>query len=341
MRSRADGDQLFGDRVKPLSNRFAPLREMKDFPHGIDMLEVTIYQHWMGHLEQQIIKDPWSPRACGWQYMEQLDNHMEEVLVINTADLQSIGRFQGAVRFRSDKLASEIMSLPSKFIARETAEEDPSYKQLIPYIILTRGGLPLFYRRTKSGGEARLHGKVSYGFGGHINPIDTEPGGSTADRVYRGALRELNEELEITGKGRENIEMVGLVNDETTPVGAVHLGLVHCMEICETAGVMAREKEVELLGFMHTAWARQYDNWESWTNLCASQQMHNHEPFVHLPVQINRDALRVKLLQYINTAAASGLAKLSEAAFGGVCIPVSRDAVEIYADDRYLGEFHD
>ena len=198
---------------------------------------------------------------------------MEKVLVVSTADLRAIGRFEGAVGFTGDELPDKILGLPSKFIDRDDAENDPSYKQIIPYCVVIRGGLPLFYRRTKSGGESRLHGKVSCGFGGHINPVD---GASDTEAQVRGAVhRELSEELCIAGT-KWSPDLVGVVNDESTPVGAVHLVLVFRLYLHPYGGVHATEKEIELLGFMSPKDAQHFTPWENWTRLCVDRQLHEN-----------------------------------------------------------------
>ena len=99
---------------------------------------------------------------------------------------------------------------------RGDAEEDPTYKQVIPYLVLRDGERWFLMRRTRAGGDARLHDLWSIGVGGHLNPGDGDLEG--------GLRREWAEEL--VADFVPEFEPVGLLNDDTTPVGAVHVGLV-------------------------------------------------------------------------------------------------------------------
>jgi predicted NUDIX family phosphoesterase len=102
------------------------------------------------------------------------------------------------------------------FRPRAEMEEDPAFKQLIPYVVLRDGGNYFLMRRTRAGADRRLHDLWSIGIGGHVNPIDST--------LEAGLLREWTEELE-TGFIPE-FRFVGLLNDDTTDVGRVHLGAV-------------------------------------------------------------------------------------------------------------------
>ena len=105
-------------------------------------------------------------------------------------------------------------------------------------------------RRLSQGGESRLHDKLSIGVGGHINPEDLEeelspaptptPAGRARDPVAAGTRREIAEELEI--RGTYALRSVGILNDDTNPVGAVHVGLVQVLAV--DGSVTIREREV-------------------------------------------------------------------------------------------------
>ncbi|MGA2256039.1 MAG: hypothetical protein ABSG53_15440 [Thermoguttaceae bacterium] len=103
-------------------------------------------------------------------------------------------------------------------------EIDPSYKQLIPYVIFMHRNVDqpaIFqYTHTKGQGEARLHGKHSVGIGGHISTFD-----GIAHPYHDGMKRELEEEVSINTP--YTTRRVGLINDDSTEVGSVHLGIVH------------------------------------------------------------------------------------------------------------------
>ena len=120
------------------------------------------------------------------------------------------------------------------FVERRHAERDPSLKQVIPYALLEREGAIFLMRRLPKGGEARLHGKLSVGVGGHINPID-----GAEDALEAGLRREIEEEVAVGGPW--SASAVGILNDAATPVGAVHFGLVY--RVRTDAAVEVREKD--------------------------------------------------------------------------------------------------
>ena len=112
------------------------------------------------------------------------------------------------------------------FKPRAGVEEDPSFKQIIPYVIVRHRGRLFLVQRSTEGGETRLHGKYSIGVGGHINRGDVE---GALDVIAAGLKRELEEELLIRGTWRAR--PVGVLNDDGNPVGQVHFGLVHVVEV--------------------------------------------------------------------------------------------------------------
>lgn len=113
------------------------------------------------------------------------------------------------------------------FLPRSIAEKSPEYKQIIPYGFITNGEKILSYQRTKKSGENRLHDNFSIGFGGHINPEDTDNIKENFDIFANAFHRELNEELEW-GRDIDQYEssIVGIINDNSNSVGEVHLGIV-------------------------------------------------------------------------------------------------------------------
>lgn len=192
----------------------------------------------------------------------------EEVLVIPRALLDEIGAFSG---IRSGDIEPAISRLldPANhfFMDRATAEDDPTHKQIIPYCIIRCGDRILNYTRGKAGGEARLHALRSVGVGGHINPIDTG-GGRTGPDAYQAAVeRELSEELifEVPHQNR----IIGLLNDESNPVGQVHLGIVHLIDV-ESDAVHSNEDALADLTFTPLADLNGplFDRLETWSQAC-------------------------------------------------------------------------
>jgi predicted NUDIX family phosphoesterase len=107
------------------------------------------------------------------------------------------------------------------FRPRHEVEQDPAWQQIIPYLALFDGPRVFLMRRTKAGGDERLHERYSIGIGGHINPGDEDPLG--------GLAREWREELVADFTPR--FEPLGVLNDDDDPVGAVHLGLVFSADV--------------------------------------------------------------------------------------------------------------
>lgn len=122
------------------------------------------------------------------------------------------------------------------FVEREYAERSPHLKQIIPYALVCVGDEVLVVKRLKKGGESRLHDKLSIGIGGHINPVDATDAapeqlavGAESNLFTAATVRELTEELTLTGDF--TARTVGLLNDDSNPVGAVHLGLVQVVQL--------------------------------------------------------------------------------------------------------------
>ncbi|MEX1118172.1 MAG: hypothetical protein WEB60_05190 [Terrimicrobiaceae bacterium] len=171
----------------------------------------------------------------------------ENVLVVPRALFDQLGAFQGLSKDPKPYLDKFLDRGQNLFMARSQAEEDPSFKQLIPYAVFVHDGKILHYVRGGSSGEKRLVAKGSVGIGGHVN--DTDVGGSSvdADTYHNAVRREIAEELVIGGAWSERI--VALINDDSTEVGSVHLGVVHLVTL-ETGDVAAGEKAIAGLQFL-------------------------------------------------------------------------------------------
>jgi predicted NUDIX family phosphoesterase len=173
----------------------------------------------------------------------------EQVLVVPRSLFERAGAFQG---FSGDTAAYLPLLLDpanTSWRPRATVEEDPSFKQLIPYCVLAwrdADGRPHYFAYTRGGGqsEARLRAKRSVGIGGHISSTDGEHGDDTS--YDAGMRRELAEEIAIGGGWTSRC--LGLINDDSNPVGQVHLGIVHLLEL-ERPEVASRESELVECGF--------------------------------------------------------------------------------------------
>jgi predicted NUDIX family phosphoesterase len=193
----------------------------------------------------------------------------EQVLVVPTELFHELGHFQG-FSADVDRYLGELLSpRNTSYRPRSEMEADPSFKQLIPYVIFTTraagGGLLVFqYTRGKGQGEARLHSKRSVGVGGHISIDDR-----TCDDMVpyaEGMRRELEEEVAIDCPYTQRC--VGLINDDETPVGRVHLGVVHLVEL-ERPSIKPREAELVDCGFAPvTELLADLSRFETWSQYC-------------------------------------------------------------------------
>lgn len=163
---------------------------------------------------------------------------------------------------------------------RGALEEDERFRQIIPYVIVRQNGRILTYIRGASGGEARLHGKLSIGVGGHIDHHDvlyTSTGRiALAESVSEAAAREVAEEIgiqnQLGGYGVKKLSRMiawkGLLIDHSDAVGRVHVGIVGIIDLPETDVVSAREDSQESLDFFTVDELRsEADRLESWTRL--------------------------------------------------------------------------
>ena len=192
----------------------------------------------------------------------------EQILVIPTEIIEAIGTIDGFTtdvdRFLKPILASDKLA----FRPRSQMETDPSYKQLIPYVLLQykdSAGQPFLftYTRGKGQGEARLHAKRSIGIGGHISEEDAAGG---ADPYETGMRRELDEEVTIRSEFRET--RMGLIYDSSTEVGQVHLGVVHRFELVRP-DVKSNEDDLSHTSFVSIEELKKdRDRLEVWSQLC-------------------------------------------------------------------------
>ncbi len=190
----------------------------------------------------------------------------ENVLVVRRSLLEELGSFQG-LNFKPQQYIGALLSRGNNFfLPRSQAENDPSHKQIIPYALIVHGETVLHYVRGKKAGEQRLVAKGSIGIGGHMNDSD-ESLFAWDEKAYRaGVEREVGEEVRIDASFDDQI--VALLNDDTTEVGRVHLGIVHVFRLAEPK-VQKREAMITNLSFLSRdeLMARR-DTLESWSQLC-------------------------------------------------------------------------
>jgi predicted NUDIX family phosphoesterase len=188
------------------------------------------------------------------------DKALERVLVIPTAVFAAAGTFQGFTPRVDHYLPRLLDPRHQSYRPRGEVETDPSFKQIVPYVVLRWGEQVFHYTRGKRATETRLQALRSIGVGGHISAGDS----NLFDSPYREAMfREVAEEvcLETTYEER----CLGLINDDSTAVGQVHLGIVHVFELAEPK-VRRREQALTRAGFDPLAELQsQREEFETWS----------------------------------------------------------------------------
>ena len=195
-----------------------------------------------------------------------MNQPQENVLVVRRSLFDELGSFHG-LNFGPEKYLSALLSRGNNFfLPRAQAENDPSYKQIIPYALIAYGDTVLHYVRGKKAGEQRLVAKGSIGIGGHMNDTD-ESLFAWDENAYRaGVEREVDEEIKIESPFEDRI--VALLNDDTTEVGRVHLGIVHVFRLAEPK-VQKREAMITNLAFLNKEeLVARREHLETWSQLC-------------------------------------------------------------------------
>jgi predicted NUDIX family phosphoesterase len=205
----------------------------------------------------------------------------EKIAVVPVTLFEECGYFEG---FNADIDAYVRLLKPAlvRFKPREAMEEDPTWKQLIPYVILTKtlGDHEVYfsYQRGKGQGEERLHGKHSIGVGGHVNDEDC---GTHGDPFMAGLWREIFEEVMLTPvmdpltSAKQEIvvpqyklKRVGFVNDDKDDVGKVHLGVV-CKLYVDKFTVQPAETDMDNVRWWDLETLRKgRESYEGWSQIC-------------------------------------------------------------------------
>lgn len=188
----------------------------------------------------------------------------EKVLCFKRELFEKLGVFQGISLDVTKYLPVVTATSEVVYINRSEAEQDRRYKQLIPYALIICGDKILRYRRGKGGQETRLHGLYSVGVGGHISEEDNglfNPGVGYHDAMRR----ELIEEVDIDATK----EMaVGVINDDSSEVGFVHLGIVHIVPVPDES-VANRRSGIVSPEFVPISEAvKNAEAYESWSRFC-------------------------------------------------------------------------
>jgi len=192
---------------------------------------------------------------------------MEElVFAFPTDELWKLMTYKkkGLIKENSEVLKRIVQN--GLFLRRSELEEDPSFKQIIPYAIISNNESFYLFRRTSKQTEKRLQNKFSLGVGGHMNPDDSME--SKEQYLIDELKRELYEEVKLlNGCLIEDIEFIGFINDDTISVGSVHIGLLYNIHVSN------KEVYINETDKMTADWidkpnlAEFYEGMETWTKI--------------------------------------------------------------------------
>lgn len=181
------------------------------------------------------------------------------VLAVATDLVLGSGISQGFTRGSLEDVRPLVTA--ARYLPRDELEEDPRQKQVIPYVVLTYQDRVFAYRRGRGSSEKRLVALTSVGIGGHLEWSDDSLFGDALTGYLRGARREVEEEIVVSTTWTERV--AGFINDDSSDVGRVHLGVVHVWDLAEPA-VRPRERKIAGAGFKPTSSVAKLSDLEGW-----------------------------------------------------------------------------
>jgi predicted NUDIX family phosphoesterase len=152
------------------------------------------------------------------------------------------------------------------FRKRSELEEDPSFKQIIPYAVITFGDSFYLFKRSTGQREKRLHNLFTLGAGGHMNP----GGAMEPDEQYLTdeLKRELSEEIRLLNGCRiEEIQFIGFINDDTIPVGRFHTGLLYNIRVSNKEVYINETEKMTAEWVEKSNLAEFYEGMETWSRI--------------------------------------------------------------------------
>lgn len=190
----------------------------------------------------------------------------EQILAIPTENVWNILNYQekGVIKALDVDIMDKLL-LHGVFRPRNILEEDPSYKQIIPYAVICYGNEVYMFRRLNKQTEARLHNKCSLGVGGHMNPYGDK---IDIDYLHHELEREMHEEVKL-GEGCEIVSMkpVGFINDDLSEVGKVHLGVLYHITVSNNHIEINETEKMTGEWVAISDLAKYYGNMETWSQL--------------------------------------------------------------------------
>lgn len=190
---------------------------------------------------------------------------MDKLVLVVPANIIEENRFQGYVAKGEGQLSTLLVPSNHLFMSRAQAEQDTRYKQLIPYVVLRYRDSVFSYVRGRKSSESRLIAMRSIGVGGHIEPSDRSLFSSDREMYLEAARREVHEEVIVSSPYVEHV--AALINDDSTEVGKVHLGIMHIWDLAEPK-VSKREGLITQAGFLSLeSLQAKWDELETWSQI--------------------------------------------------------------------------
>jgi predicted NUDIX family phosphoesterase len=152
-----------------------------------------------------------------------------------------------------------IVSAKKEFLPRHLAEEDPRYKQIIPYLIFKYTNELFVMQRRANASEKRLQSKYTIGIGGHIRQEDVK-----SNNIFDWANREFHEE--VSYNEAMTIEPLGIINDDSNDVGKVHIGFVFLLHGHTNAIAIRSELKSGIMMHIDTCMAL-LPEFETWSQI--------------------------------------------------------------------------
>lgn len=185
--------------------------------------------------------------------------HDELILVLKRSALFPENSAWHGLRSVDYASYTDLIQEHKEFHPRSLMEQDPTFKQIIPYLIFKFEDRYFVMQRQAKASEARLQNKFSLGIGGHINEVDLVDG-----NIFNWARREFDEEVSYA----ENytIEPLGILNDDSNAVGQVHVGFVYLLHgDSANIAIKSEHKSGELLTLDECI--AKYDSMETWSQI--------------------------------------------------------------------------
>jgi len=201
----------------------------------------------------------------------------EDVLVFESNALDELGRFNGIKKKNFSRLLRYLLNKENTFfINRRHAEKDPKYKQILSYVLIKKDDKILrFVRGIYSNAHNMLKGRLCIGFGGHVQSSDFNLFSSNDNGYMNSVKRELYEELNLPDNvvNEERLSVVGILNDDSSQVGKVHIAIVHLLDLTGVkSDVIKGEKSINQLMYIPIRdLGKDFSNYEYWSKLCIKE----------------------------------------------------------------------